>query len=83
MRNPSVDGVAASAATPPRRRRVTTMHDDVPLWCDTCCCEPEPRWQRVAEELGLDDDADTVAEAHRRVAARQAVEARSYRVPQV
>jgi len=60
-------GLAASAASIPPRH-VVTMHDDVPLWCDTCCCEPEPRWQRVAEELGLDDDADTVAEAHRRVA---------------
>jgi len=35
---------------------VVSMHRDVPTWCDTCCCEPEPRWQAVAEDLGLDDD---------------------------
>jgi hypothetical protein len=31
------------------------MHENVPLWCDTCCCEPEPRWQAMAEEHGIDD----------------------------
>ncbi len=30
----------------PRRKR---MHEDVPTWVDTCCCEPEPRWQAVDE----------------------------------
>jgi hypothetical protein len=27
------------------------MHDDIDETCDDICsCEPEPRWQRVAEE---------------------------------
>lgn len=37
-------------ATP--RPRSTSMHDNVPIWDDEpCCCEPEPRWQAVGEEL--------------------------------
>jgi len=28
-----------------------SMHEDVPIWDDTpCCCEPEPRWQALADE---------------------------------
>jgi len=27
------------------------LHQDVETWCDTCTCEPEPRWQAVADEL--------------------------------
>jgi hypothetical protein len=34
-------------AVPPIR----TMHDDVETWTDTCSCEPETRWQAVAEAL--------------------------------
>ena len=31
---------------------IRTIHDDVPLWNDTpCCCEPEPRWQKLGEQL--------------------------------
>lgn len=30
---------------------VATMHDNVETWDDVCCCEPEPRWQAVADEL--------------------------------
>ncbi len=26
------------------------MHDDVETWDDCCVCEPEPRWQQLAEE---------------------------------
>jgi hypothetical protein len=37
----------ATNAVPPIR----TMHDDVETWTDTCSCEPEPRWQAVAEAL--------------------------------
>jgi GMP synthase-like glutamine amidotransferase len=40
-----------------------SMHEGVETWCDTCSCEPEPRWQAVAEEL--DDEAET-AGAERR-----------------
>ena len=28
-----------------------TMHDDVESWTDVCSCEPEQRWQALAEEL--------------------------------
>jgi hypothetical protein len=27
------------------------MHTDVETWTDICSCEPEPRWQALAEEL--------------------------------
>lgn len=31
---------------------IRTIHDDVPIWNDTpCCCEPEPRWQKLGEEI--------------------------------
>ncbi len=28
-----------------------SMHEDVPVWCDCCSCEPEPRWQQVEDEM--------------------------------
>jgi hypothetical protein len=28
-----------------------SMHDDIEVWEDCCVCEPEPRWQKLAEEL--------------------------------
>lgn len=34
------------------RARSVSMHEGVPIWDDEpCCCEPEPRWQAVREEL--------------------------------
>lgn len=30
---------------------VQTMHDHVETWDDICSCEPEPRWQAVADDL--------------------------------
>jgi len=43
---PQAGGPAADPAPP-----VRTMHDDVQSWTDSCSCEPEPRWQAVAEAL--------------------------------
>jgi len=40
---------------PPRRER-SNMHDNVPMWCDTCCCEPENRWRALGEQMGIDVD---------------------------
>jgi hypothetical protein len=34
-----------------RKARPLSMHEDVPTWCDTCSCEPEPRWKDLEEEL--------------------------------
>jgi len=34
-----------------------SMHEGVPIWHDCCCCEAEPRWAALAEELGIDLDA--------------------------
>jgi hypothetical protein len=31
--------------------RFKTMHDNLESWTDTCSCEPEPRWQALADEL--------------------------------
>lgn len=38
-------------------RKPISMHEGVPAWHDVCCCEAEPRWIAVAEELGIDLDA--------------------------
>lgn len=37
--------------TQTQRAQAKNMHEDVPIWNDTpCCCEPEPRWQALADE---------------------------------
>ncbi len=46
-KKPAADQGPADA--PPRRP--LSMHEDVPLWCDCCSCEAEPRWQAVEEDL--------------------------------
>jgi hypothetical protein len=38
------------------------LHADVETWTDTCSCEPEPRWQAVAEELEAQARADTTGD---------------------
>ena len=38
-------------------KKPISMHEDVPVWHDCCCCEAEPRWVAVADELGIDLDA--------------------------
>jgi hypothetical protein len=40
-----------------------TMHDDVETWTDTCSCEPEPRWQAVAEALDEQTRASLITDA--------------------
>lgn len=30
------------------------MHENIAYWCDCCPCEPEERWIKVAEEMGID-----------------------------
>ena len=37
--------------SPPQPRGPRSLHADVETWTDTCSCEPEPRWQALAEEL--------------------------------
>jgi hypothetical protein len=37
------------------------LHADVETWTDTCSCEPEPRWQALAEELEAHARADAAA----------------------
>lgn len=32
------------------------LHRGAASWCDTCCCEPEPRWRDLGERLGMDVD---------------------------
>lgn len=46
------DSPSATACTKP-----LSMHENVPVWHDCCCCEAEPRWVALAEELGIDLDA--------------------------
>ena len=44
------------AAEPPRRH--ISMHEDVPVWHDCCCCEAEPYWVEAmaeAEETETED----------------------------
>lgn len=38
-------------------KKPISMHEGVPHWHDVCCCEAEPRWVALAEELGIDLDA--------------------------
>ena len=63
---------ATSADAPlTRAAKPISMHDDVPLWHDCCCCEAEPRWIDVAPELSIDLDADWDAAVERLHAERR------------
>jgi len=43
----------------PGRHMAGEMHHNVPVWSDPCCCcEAEPYWRAVAEELGIDVDGE-------------------------
>ena len=44
-------------------RRARGLHDDVETWTDTCSCEPEPRWQAVADESDAHASPDAEARA--------------------
>lgn len=44
-----------TAATPAHKS--ISMHEGVPVWHDCCCCEAEPYWAELAEEMGIDLDA--------------------------
>lgn len=46
-------------------KKTISMHEGVPTWHDCCCCEAEPRWVAVAEELSIDLDADWNSAAER------------------
>ncbi|HOA74633.1 MAG TPA: hypothetical protein PL151_02055 [Phycisphaerae bacterium] len=35
-----------------------SMHENVETWEDTCVCEPEPRWQALAEELAQNEQSN-------------------------
>jgi hypothetical protein len=41
---------SAPAADAVAEQSCRSMHENVELWEDVCVCEPEPRWQAVAEE---------------------------------
>lgn len=45
-------------AKPQPRKRPLSMHEDVPIWCDCCSCEAEPRWQELADQLERRETAD-------------------------
>jgi len=50
---------APARPSPQRPRSTGRMHENVPVWSDPCCCcEAEPYWREVAEELGIDLDGD-------------------------
>lgn len=34
-----------------KKRASGNMHENVDETCDTCSCEPEPRWQELGEEI--------------------------------
>jgi len=34
----------------PRKEKSISMHADVPVWHDCCCCEAEPYWLEAMEE---------------------------------
>ena len=38
------------------------LHQNVPTWCDTCSCEPEPRWEAVAAELSRAAESESAGE---------------------
>lgn len=35
----------------PETPQSISMHENVETWEDCCVCEPEPRWQKLAEEM--------------------------------
>lgn len=48
--------------TRPAGSNARSMHDNVETWEDCCVCEPEPRWQALAEELERESHADHSAQ---------------------
>lgn len=46
-------GVMQEAPTKPHRKSIS-MHEGVPVWHDCCCCEAEPYWAELADEMGID-----------------------------
>lgn len=62
MTKPTAHTDAAECAADGRQsvasaKKPISMHEDVPVWHDCCCCEAEPYWVAVADELGIDLDA--------------------------
>lgn len=51
-----------TVATP--EKKPISMHEGVPVWHDCCCCEAEPYWIAVAEEMGIDLDAGWDGDKH-------------------
>lgn len=48
-------GADATQETPAKpRKKSISMHEGVPVWHDCCCCEAEPYWAELAEEMGID-----------------------------
>jgi len=41
-----------------------SLHENVTTWCDTCGCEPEPRWQAVAAEAAQRKETDREQESN-------------------
>ena len=68
---PAAVRTEASASRPAAgAAKSVSMHEDVPVWHDCCCCEAEPRWIEIAPELGIDLDADWDAAVARQHAER-------------
>lgn len=58
--------VMESASPSPENQQIrkpASMHEGIPVWCDCCSCEAEPRWIEVARELGIDLDEHEPQEA--------------------
>ncbi len=54
MKNNRNEQPEDSRNTRPEKKKRSNMHEGIADWCDCCPCEAEPRWRKVAEELGID-----------------------------
>lgn len=47
-----------SAAAPKKPAKSSiSMHDNVPVWHDCCCCEAEPYWVEAMQQVQADRKA--------------------------
>ncbi|MGD9788229.1 MAG: hypothetical protein AB7U30_09790 [Sulfuricellaceae bacterium] len=47
LEHPDAEKDAGLQAVP---KKPISMHEDIPVWADCCCCEAEPYWLALAEE---------------------------------
>jgi len=41
---------ASAQETQTKPKKPISMHENIPVWVDCCCCEAEPYWLALAEE---------------------------------